>query len=486
MPDLDPPPIVRVSWRIPGRTRAREGERSHRLTLRISRRPANRSLDRCILIAGVAAVILLVFSAVIRSGPAEQPPEPVLQASSIPPEPAPDFFTVRDTVRRGDTFSGVLVRNGVSMQDILRVLACNRDLELFSPRDLRPGNTLSLQRDDLGVLRQLTITFSAEVTCVFDACEEAVRGYFKPVLRETRLRKLAGTVEQSVDHAVREAGGDTRLTLRMAEMFEYDIDFFTDVRTGDTFSLLVEERFVDGSFAGYGDVLYGAYEGDRIRSEAVWFRPQGEETGGYYEPGGAAKRKLFLRSPLNYRRISSSFSHSRMHPILRVRRPHHGVDYVAPTGTPVVALGDGVVTFAGRRGGYGNLVEIRHPQEHRTLYGHLSRFGKGIRKGVRVGQGQVIGHVGMTGLATGPHLHFEVHLRGTPINPLNMKNAPSEPIPDQLRPVFEDYVDRLMALDRRLLAGQVLTGFNADRLAVYLADAMPEGRGGSLTVASLE
>ncbi len=447
------------------------------MPFRTGQRPADRHLDRCILIAGVAAVILLVFALVIPGGSSESLPEPLPQEESAPHDAAPDFFTVRDTVRRGDTFTGVLVRNGVSMQDILCVLASNRDLQLFSPRDLRPGNTLSLQRDDLGVLRRLMITFSPELTCVFDACEEGVKGYVKPVLRETRLRKVAGTVAHSVDHAVREAGGDTRLTLKMAEMFEYDIDFFTDVRTGDSFSLLVEERFVDGSFAGYGDVLFGAYEGDLISSVAVWFRPEGAETGGFYEPGGAAKRKLFLRSPLNYRRISSTFSHSRMHPILKVRRPHHGVDYAAPAGTPVVALGDGMVTFAGRKGGYGNLVEIRHAREHKTLYGHLSRFGRGVRRGVRVSQGQVIGYVGMTGLSTGPHLHFEVHLRGTPINPLTMQNTPSEPIPDVLRPVFEEHVERLLALEGRLLAGQVLIGFNAHRLAVYLADAMPEAGG---------
>lgn len=477
---MDQPAIVRPGQGVRPAGPAQNRGRSHGLPLRTGSPPGRRHLDRCILIVGIFAAATLIISASFRSRTPEHPPVEAQHEETVVHEAAPGFFTVRDTVRRGDTFSGVLVRNGLSMQDILRVLECNRDRQLFSPRQLRPGNTLTLQRDDLGSLRQLTISVSPEETFIFDARGSAVEGYCKPVHRETRLRKVAGTVAYSVDHAVREAGGDTRLTLKMAEMFEYDIDFFTDVRTGDTFSILVEERFVDGCFAGYGEVLYGSYEGDRIRSAAVWYSPDGADTGGYYEPGGTAKRKLFLRSPLNYRRISSTFSNSRMHPILKVNRPHHGVDYVAPTGTPVVALGDGVVTFSGSRGGYGNLVEIRHGQDRRTRYGHLSRFGKGVRKGVRVSQGQVIGYVGMTGLATGPHLHFEVLDRGAPINPLTMRNVPAEPIPAKSRPAFDDYVDRLLGLDGLLLAGQVLERFDARRLTVEFADATQHAGDGAV------
>jgi len=186
-------------------------------------------------------------------------------------------------------------------------------------------------------------------------------------------------------------------------------------------------------------------------------------------------RKLFLRSPLNYTRITSYFTDSRFHPILKEYRPHHAVDYAAPEGTPVVAVADGTVEFAGWEGGYGRLLRLRHGGKMETYYGHLSRFGKDIAAGRHVTQGEVIAYVGQTGMATGPHLHFEVHEGGVAVNPLNLKNEPAEPLPTGQQVQFAQYETGLQQLDQALNAGQVLPSFNPGRLQAALAQLQAEG-----------
>ena len=364
------------------------------------------------------------------------------------------FTTVRDTVKRGDTLSGLLLRNRLAVQEIGRIRQLIREQDLFSPKHLRPGQTLELVRDDYGRFQNLRFTLSPEEIYAFRAVGDSIVAEQEEVDRHVRLRKLAGKVESSFDEAIRTAGGDYRLTLKVSDVLAYDVDFFTDVRRGDEFNLLVEERFVADQFVGYGEVVYAAYDGERAGCEAVHYS-WGDDLGGHYTPEGNAMRKAFLRSPLNYRRISSTFG-SRFHPVLKRMRHHSGVDYAADHGTPVEALGDGTVDYRGWKGGYGNTVRIRHRNGMQTLYGHLSRFAKNVQKGSKVSQGDVIGYVGQTGMATGPHLHFEVIERGRQINPMSLKNEPAEPIPSEELDRYLEWASRIRGLGEQLVTGQIV------------------------------
>ncbi len=393
--------------------------------------------------------------------------------ASLPAAPSDSLasggITLKDTVRRGDTFTGLLLRNRLSVQEIGRILDLNARLRLFSPRSLHPGQELTLTRDDFGRLAEMTLKLSPEETYVFETEGDSLTAHLIPVNVETRLRKFEGEVETTFDDAIRAAGGDYKLTLKVADLFAYDVDFLTEVRRGDRFSILAEERFVDGQPLGFGDVLYATYQGDKARSAGVYYSGAGSRHGDYYDLQGRAQRKAFLRSPLNYRKITSYFSESRFHPILKVWRPHHGVDYAAATGTPVVAVANGAVEFAGWSGGYGRMIRLRHEGRMETIYGHLSRFAEGLVSGGRVSQGQVIGYVGQTGLATGPHLHYEVVEGGVSVNPLGLKNVPAEPVPPSEMVRFQEYAGRLQDLDRSMLAGQVLDSFDRNQIQATLA-----------------
>lgn len=219
--------------------------------------------------------------------------------------------------------------------------------------------------------------------------------------------------------------------------------FFDRPQRGDTFRLIFEEYDKDGSFVKYGDILAAEYQSGSQVSQAVLYQaPDGRKD--YFDPAGKSVRKAFLKSPLNYRRISSRFSYSRFHPIFKTFRPHLGVDYSAPSGTPVVASGAGVVTYAGWQGGFGKVVEIRHPNGFATTYGHLSGIARGVRTGMRVGQKDLIGYVGSTGCSTGPHLDYRVKANGRYVNPLKMISPPSEPVKQEYLGDFQKHRDNLL------------------------------------------
>ena len=299
------------------------------------------------------------------------------------------------------------------------------------------------------------IRCSPEEIYVFELHPDSLRSFAQAVNAETRVRKLSGTVQTTFEMAVVSAGGTAQLANKLADMFSCEVDFFTEVRRGDEFSLLVEERYVEDGFVGYGPILYGRYEGDEAKASAAWYQPEGGK-GGYYDLNGHSLRRAFLKSPLTYSRISSFFSKRRFHPILKTFRPHHGVDYAAPTGTPVVAVADGTVEFAGWKGGYGRYVKIRHDRTHATCYGHLSRFAAGTRAGARIRQGDKIGYVGKTGLATGAHLHYEFIENGQSINPLTMRSLPSEPLAASQLADFRTRVQDLTGAETRIASGDCL------------------------------
>ncbi len=265
-----------------------------------------------------------------------------------------------------------------------------------------------------------------------------------------RQRLAAGVVHDSLFAAAAKAGLDERTTMNLVDIFAWDIDFARDIREGDRFRVLYEERFdAEGRELGTR-ILAAEFVNQGRRYRAVRYRnAKGEEH--FYTPDGQSMRKAYLRAPVKYTRISSRFSLSRKHPVLGYTRAHKGVDYAAPAGTPVHAIGDGYVRFAGWKGGYGRLIVIRHTnREHSTAYAHLRRFARGIRKGVRVHQGQVIGYVGMSGLATGPHLHFEFRIRNRPVNPLSIRSRPARPVPASEMARFREQTAPWLAMLSRI------------------------------------
>lgn len=246
-----------------------------------------------------------------------------------------------------------------------------------------------------------------------------------PVIKEDRT--FTGIVETSLWESAALSGMEPELIVELTEIFAWQIDFSREVRKGDKWRLVVEEKIVEGKSIGWGYILAAQYSNDGETYTGIRF-PADDPMASYYQEDGTSLRRMFLKSPLKFGRVSSGFSRRRFHPILKTNRPHLGVDYAAPTGTPVRAVGDGKVIFAARNGGSGKMIKIRHNSIYSTAYLHLNGYAKGIRKGASVKQGQNIGYVGSTGLATGPHLHFSFYKRGRYVDPLRMKFPSSKPV----------------------------------------------------------
>jgi murein DD-endopeptidase MepM/ murein hydrolase activator NlpD len=257
-----------------------------------------------------------------------------------------------------------------------------------------------------------------------------------------------GSIRGSLWMAMQNAGLKPDMIIRFAELFSWDVDFFTETQPGDSFKLITEQLCCDERKIGKPQLQAGEYKGKCGQYYGYFYQDPGGRKD-YYMPNGECVRKGFLRSPLRFGNVTSGFSKGRYHPILGIVRPHQGVDYGVGLGTPVSAIGDGIVVNAGWSGGYGNLVEINHGQGYQSRYGHLSRFGKGIHAGVKVKQGQTIAFSGSTGLSTGPHLHFEVRVNGVPRNPLKIIPPRAEPLAKQYFPAFKQRADSLAALLNR-------------------------------------
>jgi murein DD-endopeptidase MepM/ murein hydrolase activator NlpD len=302
-------------------------------------------------------------------------------------------------------------------------------LRLLKPGDRlevahRDGQVVSLQRE-LDEIRLLSIA-RAETGFTASTIEREV---------DRRQASAHGEIRSSLFEAGSDAGISDRIIMDMAGIFEWDIDFIQDVREGDRFTVLYEELWRDGVKLRDGEIIAAEFINQDKSFRAARFR---DETGrsGYFTPEGRSVRKAFIRAPLNFTRVSSNFNPSRRHPVLNTIRAHRGVDYAAPSGTPIRAAGDGKVLFRGVQGGYGNTIILQHGGNITTLYGHMSRFG-GAREGARVNQGDVIGYVGKSGLATGPHLHYEYRVNGAHRNPRTVALPPADPIPAERQAQFQ-------------------------------------------------
>lgn len=357
-----------------------------------------------------------------------------------------DSFRV-DTgyVSNGETLGGILNRLGATRQQINQVGTLAR--EEFDVRQIRAGKqflalyaTDSAKNEVLQYWVYLPDARTAKVLHLTDSLHvEHIR---KPI--RIVPRKAEVVIESSLWNAM--AGNDlpVELALELSEIYAWTIDFF-GLQQGDSIRVFYDEQYVDSVRWGIGRIYAANFYHGKRWQEAYWFdiadyQATDTRCRGYFDAEGNSLRKAFLKAPLNYKRISSKFTYARKHPVYKVVRPHTGVDYAAPAGTPVVAIGDGVVIEKGYKGGGGNSVKIRHNSTYTTAYLHLSKYGKDIAVGKRVNQGQVIGYVGSTGASTGPHLDFRVWKGGSPIDPLKMVSPPVEPIPATLRPTFDSVV----------------------------------------------
>ncbi len=261
---------------------------------------------------------------------------------------------------------------------------------------------------------------------------------------EFRSKNASGVIDSSLFLAAGKAGLSDSMTMELAAIFGWDIDFALDIRKGDRFTVLYEEMYVDGENIGNGTILAAEFVNQGKRYQAVRYTDAGGKTD-YYSLDGKSMRKAFLRTPVEFSRISSGFSLGRKHPVLNTIRAHKGVDYAAATGTPIKVTGDGKIIFRGRKGGYGNAIVVQHGNKYSTLYAHMSKFRSGLTTGSRVRQGQIIGYVGMTGLATGPHLHYEFRVDGVHRDPLRVKLPGADPLAEKYRADFNKKAEALMA-----------------------------------------
>ena len=257
--------------------------------------------------------------------------------------------------------------------------------------------------------------------------------------------RLSGSISLSLFGAVERLNEGGELAMKLADIFGWEIDFIRDIRVGDSFKVLVEKRMRNGKRLGYGSILAAEFVNQGVPYRAFLFHDE-EGNPGYYDENGGSMRKAFLKAPMDFTRISSDFSWRRLHPILGRYRPHPGIDYAAPTGTPIKAVGSGTVTFKGWMRGGGNSIKLRHANQYETMYMHMSRFASGIKKGAKVQQGEVIGYVGSTGLATGPHLDFRIKRNGQYLNPHKMENPRAKALTAGLMPEYQTRVRKLEAL----------------------------------------
>jgi murein DD-endopeptidase MepM/ murein hydrolase activator NlpD len=352
---------------------------------------------------------------------------------------------VRGTIESGVSLTAALARGGVPAAQIgPPVAALSR---VYDFRRSQPGHTYEADLDPSG--RVLRLRYQTRPELAWEARWRPDEGWTAGPVEfpiETHTRVLSGRVTSSFIAAVVEAGARDALAQKVVDVFQWDIDFSRQVQPGDVFRMVYEEVLLDGRFLRYGRVLAAEYRGRSVRADAFWF--DDEAHAGYYSRNGERLERMFLAAPCRYRRISSRFDPNRIHPVLGVRRPHLGVDYAAPPGTPVHAVADGHVLFVGVRGGNGNLVTLRHDHGYESGYAHLQRFARGLRRGDRVRQGQLIGYVGSTGLSTGPHLHFGLKRNGTWIDPLAAEQTRGPPLSGRaLREFQRRTAERLASLE---------------------------------------
>jgi murein DD-endopeptidase MepM/ murein hydrolase activator NlpD len=352
------------------------------------------------------------------------------------------FDLIHGKIKRNGFLSEILIQHGVTMQEIDQ--AVRNFKSVFDVRSIRAGNkyVLFCERDSNARARYLVYEHEPTICYVFGFNDSI---YITPYRKEIKseIKYASGTIETSLWEAIMADSLHPKLAVDLSVIYAWTVDFF-GLQKGDGFKVIYEELFVDEKSLGTGKIYGAQFSWSGAVITAIPFIQEGRES--FFDIDGNSLRKAFLKAPLQFSRISSRFSSSRLHPILRIRRPHYGVDYAAPVGTPVLAIGDGRIISAKRENGSGLMVRIQHNSVYSTAYLHLSRFGNGIATGNFVKQGDIIGYVGSSGLSTGPHLDFRFYMNGSPVDPLKVEAPPVEPVSEQNLARFEINKDVVLSL----------------------------------------
>jgi murein DD-endopeptidase MepM/ murein hydrolase activator NlpD len=366
-----------------------------------------------------------------------------LELPEIPAASDPDMtFWRQERIERGDTIATLLSRLGVHNHEAASFLRDVRDVRPM--HQLISGKTIHAETTAAGELLLLRYFPGGSEQLVMEKRGEAFKVSEQPAKLETHIQMKSGVINSSLFAAIDSAGIPDSVATQIVDILASEIDFHRDLRKGDRFTVVYDSLYGNGEPARPGRVLAVEFINQGTPHRALYFAPENGESG-YFTPDGKNLRKAFLRSPLEFSRISSGFSSARFHPILKTWRAHNGIDYAAPTGTRVKAAADGTVAFSGWQGGYGNVVILQHNGGYSTVYGHLSAFAKGLRKGQRVSQGEVIGQVGATGMATGPHLHYEFRFNGVQRDPAKVAMPTASPVSPKYLPAFYEYTQSSMA-----------------------------------------
>lgn len=366
----------------------------------------------------------------------EQSPDDVADVAG-----RPGSAVITLVIRSGDTLDGLFRRNSLNLTDlaaILKLPEAKRQLRL-----LHPGDQFTIVHE-AGDILELNRRLGETSTLAIRKNNTGFAAHMLEHPVEVRTAHAHAEIKSSLFEAATAAGLSDQMTMNVAGIFAWDIDFVLDIRSGDEFVVLYEQIWQEGRYRRDGEVIAVEFTNNSRTYRAVRYEdPNGEAN--YFTPEGLSMRKAFLRAPVDFTRISSRFNPRRLHPIFKTVRPHRGVDYAAPRGTPVKAAGDGKVTFRGNNGGLGNAVVLQHGGNIETVYGHLSRFARASRTGARVKQGQIIAYVGQTGWATGPHLHYEYRINGVHRNPRTVPLPKAEPVRSEFKPDFLTSAEPLLA-----------------------------------------
>lgn len=368
-------------------------------------------------------------------------PDALDTAEAVAEASEPELQWQEYRIKSGDTLSSLFRKAGFNDGVMLSVI--HGDGEADKLQRLYAGETISFATDDAGKLAAIDLQRNLLETL---RVEKTENGYTaETVVREPEVKPAfaSGIIDGSLYVAARAAGMTDRLSMELAGIFGWNIDFVYDVRKGDRFEVVYEELYLDGEKFDTGNILSARFVNRGNEVIALQYTDSNGDTD-YYSPDGSSMRKAFLRTPIDAR-VSSSFNLQRRHPVLGVVRPHEGTDYAAPPGTPIKAAGHGRVEFAGWKGGYGRTVILKHGDNITTLYAHMSRLGKGIKKGARVKQGETVGHVGSSGMVTGPHLHYEFRVNGSPRNSRTVKLPDAKPVPESEMARFKTFAEQQVA-----------------------------------------
>jgi len=367
----------------------------------------------------------------VAKGDAEQA-EFVIEA---PQEP--EYQITEHIVEDGDVFAVIMETLGFDYLETMDILEVSSSTYDFT--SIRVGKPFRLFKTEMGERVKLEYEKDSEEIATVEFKNGKYFPSLVPIEYETETNLLAGVVSSSLWFSGLEVGMPEELIIEFADVFAWTVDFSVQTRKGDGFKVLYEKRFRDGEYVGIGRVLAGEFVNSGTSYKAYLFE---DKDGGpaYFSETGEAMQKQYLKAPLSYSRITSGFSYARFHPVTQSTGPHRAIDYAAPIGTPIMSVGDGTVMQASWNGGYGNFISVHHNDTYTTEYAHLSSYARGIRRGIKVKQGEVIGYVGSTGWSTGPHLHYQIKKYGTLVNPLEIELPPGDPVAEDRRAEFESVV----------------------------------------------